>query len=82
MHFSEIIKLHIGKKNAIHCLVNLLFSIISVASLSLKNAEKSELSKCSWYLKRKFGVTMHFSEIIKLQIGKNAIHCLVFYCFL
>ena len=35
-------------------------------------AEKAELSKCSWYPKRKFGgVTMHFSEIIKLQFGKE-----------
>ena len=35
-------------------------------------AEKEELSKCSWYLKRKLGVTTHFSEIIKLQfIGKE-----------
>ena len=36
-------------------------------------AEKAELllSKCSWYPKRKFGVTMHFSEIIKLQFGKK-----------
>ena len=43
-------------------------------------AEKAELSKCSWYPKRKFGVAMHFSEIIKLQFGKNAIYCFVFYC--
>ena len=41
-------------------------------------AEKAELSKCSWYPKRKLGVTMHFSEIIKLQFAKNAIHCFVF----
>ena len=34
-------------------------------------AEKEELSKCSWYPKRKVGVTMHFSEIIKLQFGKE-----------
>ena len=33
------------------------------------------------YLKRKFGVTMHFPEVIKLQSGINAIHCFVFYCF-
>ena len=33
----------------------------------LKYTEKAELSKCFWYLKRKLGVTMHFSEIIKLQ---------------
>ena len=35
------------------------------------NAEKAELSKSSWYPKRKLGVTMHFSEIIKLQFGKK-----------
>ena len=33
--------------------------------------EKAELSKCSWYPKRKLGVTMHFSEIIKLQFAKK-----------
>ena len=31
-----------------------------------KYAEKTELSKCSWYPK-KVGVTMHYSEIKKLQ---------------
>ena len=34
-------------------------------------AEKAELCKCSWYAKRKLGVTMYFSEIIKLQFGKE-----------
>ena len=34
-------------------------------------AEKAELSKCFWYPKRKLGVTTHFSEIIKLQFGKE-----------
>ena len=34
-------------------------------------AEKAELSKCSWYPKRKLGVTAHFSEIIMLQFGKE-----------
>ena len=34
-------------------------------------AEKEELSKCSRYQKRKFGVTTHFSEIVKLQFGKE-----------
>ena len=32
----------------------------------LNYAEKPELNKCSWYLERKLGVAMHFSEIIKL----------------
>ena len=34
-------------------------------------ADKAELSKCFWYPKRKLGVTMHFSEIMKLQFGKK-----------
>ena len=34
-------------------------------------AEKAELTKCSWHAKRKLGVTMHFSVIIKLQNGKK-----------
>ena len=33
--------------------------------------KKAELSKCSWYPKRKLGVASHFSEIIKLQIWKK-----------
>ena len=45
--------------------------------------EKAELSKCFW-VRVKFAVTMHFSELIKLQVGKkkNAIHYFVFYSFL
>ena len=47
--------------------------------------EKAELSKCSLYLnnilKRKLGVTMHFSEIIKLQFGKNPYVALHFTAF-
>ena len=35
------------------------------------NSEKVELSKCFWYPKSKLGVTMHFSEIIKLQLKKK-----------
>ena len=34
-------------------------------------AEKAQLSKCSWYPKRKLGVIMHFSEKITLQFGKE-----------
>ena len=34
-------------------------------------AEKAEFSKCSWYPKRKLGVTTHFSEIIKLEFWKR-----------
>ena len=36
-----------------------------------KHTEKAELSKHFWYPKRKLGVTMHFSEIIKLQFGEK-----------
>ena len=43
-----------------------------------KTAEKAELGKCSWYPKRKFGVTMHFSEILKLQFDKN-MPCIALY---
>ena len=34
-------------------------------------AEKAELGKCYWYPKRKLGITAHFSEIIKLEFGKE-----------
>ena len=34
-------------------------------------AEITERSQFSLYPKRKLGVTMHFSEIIKLQFGKE-----------
>ena len=34
-------------------------------------ADKVEHSKCPWYPKRKSGVATHFSEIIKLQFGKE-----------
>ena len=42
-------------------------------SCVLKLCEKAELiiSKCSWYPKGKLGVTMHFSEIIKLPFEKT-----------
>ena len=36
----------------------------------------------TWYPKRKLGVTMHFSEIIKLQVGKNAMHSSIYDSFL
>ena len=42
--------------------------------------EKAEVSKCSWYPNEKLGVTMHFSQIIKLQIGKrkrHTLHCIL-----
>ena len=35
-------------------------------------AEKAELSKCFWNPKRKLGLNMHFSEIIKLEFGKKS----------
>ena len=37
----------------------------------LNYPEKVDLSKYSWYPKRKLGVTMHFSEIVKLQFEKE-----------
>ena len=37
----------------------------------LNYAEKAELRMSSWYPRRKFGITMHFSEITKLQFGKK-----------
>ena len=36
-----------------------------------KYAEKVDLSKYSWYPKRKLGVTMHSLEVIELQFGKE-----------
>ena len=50
-------------------------------SLSVAIEVGKQLSKCSWYPKRKLGVTMHFSEIIKLQHEKSAIHCFVLHWF-
>ena len=54
-----------------------------------KTVEKAELSKFSWYLKRKLGVTMHFSELKSFNLKKNknkkkktVVHCFVFYWFL
>ena len=46
-----------------------------------RNIFCAELSKSSWYPKRKLGVTMHFSEKIKLQFRKNPIHCFIFGAF-
>ena len=42
-------------------------------------AGKAELSQFSWYPKRKLGVIMHFSGIIKLQFGKecHALLCIL-----
>ena len=37
----------------------------------LNYPEKVDLSKYSWYRKRKFGGTMHFLEIIKRQLEKE-----------
>ena len=49
------------------CLLRLLIQRYFCAVQSYK--EKAELSKCSWYPKRKWRVTVHFSEIIRLQFG-------------
>ena len=39
--------------------------------------EKAEIRRCFRYPERKLGVTMHFSEIIKLQFGKKKRHRLL-----
>ena len=45
---------------------------------AVKNyTEKAELTKCLWYVKRKLGVTMHFSEKIRLQFRKKS-HTLLY----
>ena len=43
----------------------------------LKLYGETVLSKCFWYLIRKLGVTMHFSEIIKLRFRKKS-HTLLY----
>ena len=48
-----------------------------IFSRGLKLCGQSRTSKCSWYQKRKFGVTIHFSEMTKLQFGKNQCHTLL-----
>ena len=54
----------------------------SLHGLKLHVCEESRTEQMLLVSKRKFGVTMNFSEIIKLQFEKkNAIHCFVFYCF-
>ena len=54
------------------------FLLIQEYFCAVKNcAEKAELTKCSWYLKRKLGVAMHFSEKIKLQFRKKS-HTLLY----
>ena len=40
---------------------------------------KTDLSKGYWYRKRKLGLTIHFSEIMKLQFGKK---CHTLFCIL
>ena len=41
------------------------------------DTEKAELDKCFWYLIRKLGVTMYFSEIIRRQFRKKS-HTLLY----
>ena len=38
-------------------------------------AEKAELSKFSWYPKRKLGVTMHFPEITRPSVRVHWVAC-------
>ena len=44
---------------------------IFLRGLKLSGESTVDLSKYSWYPKRKLGVTMHFGEIIKLQFEKE-----------
>ena len=50
---------------------------------NLKNyAEKTEFSKCSWYPKRKLGVTIHFSETISVfKISRRPSHVAATFLF-
>ena len=42
-------------------------------------AGKAGLGKSYWNPKRKLGVAMHFSEVIKFQFGKTFhVHCFLF----
>ena len=44
---------------------------------------EEDLSRVYWNQKRKLGVTMHFLEVMKLQLGtKNSMHCFVLKSFL
>ena len=40
---------------------------------------KADLGKGYWIVKRKLGVTMHFSEIIKLQFGENIPYIVLYF---
>ena len=89
MHFSEIIKLQLRTVPTIVTAHTLCASQDTRVSYGwclliqeyfcavLNYTEKAELSKCFWYPKRKLGVTMHISEIIKLQFKKKS-HTLLY----
>ena len=57
----------------------LTYTGIFLRSLKLCGESRTNCSKCSWYPppKKKMGVTVHFSEIIKFQFGKNC-HTLLY----
>ena len=54
---------------------------IFLRGLKLSGESTVDLSKYSWYPKRKLGVTMHFGEIIKLQFEKEC-HTYTLLCIL
>ena len=63
----------------------IIFSLFSTVILNpfsrllARYSAMAELSKCSWYPKRKYGDAMHFSEISKLRFSKqNATSALFF----
>ena len=49
------------------------------AWIFLRYVEKSELCKCSWCPKRKLGVTIHFSEVIKLHFEKKTLYVALYF---
>ena len=53
-------------------LITCIITLIQGYSCAVEDyGEKAEQSKCSWYPKRKLGVTMHFLEKSKLQFGNE-----------
>ena len=44
-----------------------------------KYARKADRGKGYWDIKRKFGVTTHFSEISKLQLGENMVYIALYF---
>ena len=77
------------KDSVYFCLLAIIIMFCATQDIPVSNGwfllikddvEKAELSKDSWYPKRKLVVTLHFSEVIK-QLGKDPIHSLYFTTF-